>query len=150
MYNKFKTKNVVFFAFPMETWVKLQLTTDMKSDTRSWAEGGDNDGFEVDWEAWTEFKLASECSETFIETKASSNNWTRHHEDDGFLHDREFECVTAYIAKESLTKDVSFPFRILTAQRKQPHKSFSSCCCCCCSLFVTNTVCRQPDASFSR
>lgn len=40
---------------------------------------------------------------------------------------------------------LSFP-NFLTARNKQPHNSLSSCCC---SLFVTVSVCRLLDASFS-
>jgi hypothetical protein len=45
------------------------------------------------------------------------------HEDDHFPHEREFACVSEDILKESLTKDVSFPFRIFTA-RKQASSQF--------------------------
>jgi len=41
-------------VFPFETRFKLQLTTDKKSDFRSWNKWGIDDDFEFDWRPWTE------------------------------------------------------------------------------------------------
>jgi hypothetical protein len=63
------------------------------------------------------------------------------------LHDREFPCLTEDIVKETPTNYSSFPFRIFSQQViKRPQNSLSSCYC---SLFVTVSVCRQPDANIS-
>ena len=54
-------------------------------------------------------------------------------------------CVIENIVKEKHTTNVSLQNTLKT--RKQTSSQFFSSCCC--SLFVTVTVCRQPDASFS-
>ena len=65
------------------------------------------------------------------------------------LHNREFACVTEDIAKETLTKKVSSPFRIFSQQEsKHPHNSLSSWYC---SPFVRVSVyrfTRRPSLNF--
>jgi hypothetical protein len=126
--------------------MKLQLTTDKKSDFRSWKKGKYNDGFEVDWGTWTELKVASAFSTIFAarnneqETGQSTMKFR-------FIHDREFAWVTEDIVKEIFTKNNSFLFRKFSQQEiKQTHNSLPSCWC---SLFV-KSLSADTDASFSQ
>jgi hypothetical protein len=53
--------------------LKIFLKLRKKRSWRNWitwvsAKGGDRDGIEIEWGGWTELKLASECSRSFIET----------------------------------------------------------------------------------
>jgi hypothetical protein len=65
--------------------------------------------------------------------------------------DSHLQCSTTHVVmhislNEKLTEDV-FPFRIFLEQEsKLPHNSLSRCHC---SLFVTVSVCRQHESSFS-
>jgi hypothetical protein len=59
-----------------------------------------------------------------------------------------FPYLTEDIVKEWPVRNVSIPFRISSLQEsKLPRNSLSSCCS---SLFVTVSVCRQPDARFGQ
>jgi hypothetical protein len=96
----------------------------------------------------TELKLASGCSRTFIETNSEQQQLHNRHENCRFLHDKNIACLTEDVAKESLNKNVSFPFTIFSEH--ESNHSHNSLSICCCSLFVRVTDCRQTDASFSQ
>ena len=64
------------------------------------------------------------------------------------LHNSELVFFTEDIMKETLTSYISFPLRIFSQQEnRHPQNSLSSCCCC--PLFITVTVCKEPNASLS-
>jgi len=75
----------------------------------AWGKYEDNYGIESDWRTWTELKLSWVCSRTFIGKTANNNNRTIQTEVAGFLHDREFACVTEDIARETIKISLSFP-----------------------------------------
>jgi hypothetical protein len=56
-------------VFPLETRLKLQLTTEKKSHSLSWNKGRCDDGFEVHWVTWTELKVAWGCARIFSAAK---------------------------------------------------------------------------------
>jgi len=57
-----------------------------------------------------------------LKPTANSNNCKSHNEDAGLHQDTEFECVTEDILKESVTKNISYSFRIFSQQEnKYPH-----------------------------
>jgi hypothetical protein len=55
------------------------------------------------------------CLRKLLELTANNNNRTRHTDVAGLLHDKEFDCVTENIVRETNTKDVYF---FLTARNK--------------------------------
>ena len=76
---------------------------------------GNDDCFEVDWGTWTELKLSSVWLKLITATKSDKTKTVQSIMKIRFLHDREFACVTEIIMKETLTINVSVPFKIFTA-----------------------------------
>jgi len=58
----------------LETKLKLQLTTDKKSDFRYWNKGEYDYGFEDDWGTWTDLKLTSGFPRICTAKTAINNN----------------------------------------------------------------------------
>jgi len=106
----------------------------------------DSDGIEYNRRIGIELKLKSVCTRKLLETTARNNNWTRHTEVAGFLHNREFDYVTENIVRATNTKDIYFFPWFSHSKKISKIIIFSRCCW---SLFLTVTVCREHDASFS-
>jgi len=77
-----------------------------------------SDGIEFDWRTWTDFKQKPVCSRILLEPTVSNNNRTRHTGVSGLLHDREFDCVTEDIVRETNTKNIYFFHEL--SHRKKP------------------------------
>jgi len=76
--------------------LKIQLTTNIKSDFRSWNKGSYDDDF--DWVTWNELKVAPGCSRLYTAETMINDNWIKHHE--GSRASRKgFPCDTEDIVK---------------------------------------------------
>ena len=75
---------------------------------------------------WTEINIS--VFECILKTKASSDNWKRHYEDDGLIIDWDFANVNEDFVKESLNTHVSFLFSIVPQQKKKNKSNLTFFC----------------------
>ena len=128
-------KLLAYFSF--ETKLKIQLTTNNKSDFRSWKKGSYDDDFDVDWVTWNELKVGSGCSRLYTATKTINDNWIKHHEYS--LASRQRICLwhRRYCERNTHSKYL-FTFRISLKQESMvPQNSLSTCYC---SLFISQCL----------